>query len=133
MPRMISIHEYELKPGSDPGQFEQALRDAEARGLFELPGLTAHHFVRGVKGARPHAYAAVWVYESREAWERLWGTAERPRARTEYPKKWRIWEDEVLAPILSGDPDAIRFTAYEELSLAPAAPEAYRPDERLGR
>ena len=32
-------------------------------------------------------------------------------------KKWRVWEEEFLAPILSGHPDAIRFTAYEELSL----------------
>jgi len=33
-------------------------------------------------------------------------------------EKWRIWEEELLAPILSGDPDVIRFTAYEELSLS---------------
>jgi hypothetical protein len=35
----------------------------------------------------------------------------------EYPVKWRIWEEELLGPILSGHPDAIRFTAYEELRL----------------
>ena len=117
MARIISVHEYDLKPGSSAERFEQAIRAAEARGLFELPGLTAHHFVKGVKGARPHTYAAVWVYESREAWERLWGTPEHPREPTEYPEKWRIWEEEFLAPILSGHPDAIRFTAYEELRL----------------
>ena len=116
MARMISIHEYDLRPGSDAELFQKAIRAAEARGLFQLPGLTAHHFVRGVKGARPGAYAAVWVYESREAWERLWGTLERPRERQEYPEKWRVWEEELLAPLLSGHPDAIRFTAYEELS-----------------
>jgi hypothetical protein len=70
-----------------------------------------------VKGARRDAYAAVWVYESREAWERLWGPLDRPRRSDEYPEKWRIWEKEFLAPILSSDPDAIRFTAYEELAL----------------
>jgi hypothetical protein len=117
MARIISIHEYDLRLGINPARFEQALRDAETRGLFDLPGLTAHHFVKGVKGARPHAYAAVWVYESREAWERLWGTPEQPREPTEYPAKWRIWEEELLGPILSGHPDAIRFTAYEELRL----------------
>jgi heme-degrading monooxygenase HmoA len=117
MARIISIHEYDLKPGSNPARFEQALRDAEARGLFNLPGLMAHHFVKGVKGTRPHAYAAVWVYESREAWERLWGTLEHPREPMEYPAKWRIWEEELLGPILSGHPDATRFTAYEELRL----------------
>jgi hypothetical protein len=29
----------------------------------------------------------------------------------------QLWEKEFLAPILSSDPDAIRFTAYEELAL----------------
>jgi hypothetical protein len=115
MPRIISIHEYDLKPGSNPVRFEQALEDAEARGLFDLPGLMAHHFVKGVKGARRDTYAAVWIYESREAWERLWGTLGNPLERTEYPEKWRIWEEEMLAPILSSHPDAITFTAYEEL------------------
>jgi len=115
MVRMISIHEYDLRPGSGAERFEQAFRAAEARGLFELPGLTAHHFAKGVKGARQDAYAAVWIYESREAWERLWGTLERPLGRTGYPEKWRIWEEELLAPILSSHPDAITFTAYEEL------------------
>ena len=117
MARIISIHEYDLKPGSNPARFEQALRDAEARGLFDLPGLAAHHFVKSVKGTRPHTYAAVWVYESREAWERLWGTPEQPRKPTEYPAKWRIGEEELLGPNLSGHPDAIRFTTYEELHL----------------
>ena len=115
MARMISIHEYELRAGCDPQRFEQVRRDAEARGLFDLPGMIAHHFVRGVKGARRNAYAAIWVYESREAWERLWGTVEHPLGVAEYPEKWRIWEGELLAPILSGRPDAIKFTAYEEL------------------
>jgi hypothetical protein len=73
MARIISVHEYDLTPGSGPAQFEQAIRAAEGRGLFDLPGLIAHHFMRGAKGARNGAYAAVWDYESREAWERLWG------------------------------------------------------------
>jgi heme-degrading monooxygenase HmoA len=115
MARLISVHEYELKPRTDPKRFEQTVRDAETRGLFDLPGLISHHFVRGVKGARREAYAAVWVYESREAWERLWGTLEQPRTPEAYPEKWRIWEQELLAPILNDHPDAIRFTAYEEL------------------
>jgi len=117
MVRMISIHEYELKPGTSAARMQQIFRTAEARGLFELPGLTAHHLVKGVRGARRDAYAAVWIYESREAWERLWGPVDHPRRSKEYPEKWRIWEEELLAPILSSDPDAIRFTAYEELGL----------------
>ena len=42
-------------------------------------------------------------------------TLERPLERTQYPEKWRVWEEELLASILSGHPDAITFTAYEEL------------------
>jgi hypothetical protein len=113
--RIISIHEYELKAGVDARRFEAALRDAEARGLFRLPGLVAHHLVKGAKGARRGAYAAVWIYESREAWERLWGTPERPRRPEDYPATWKAWEGEVLAPFLAQDPDAIRFTSYEEV------------------
>ncbi len=115
MSRIISIHEYDLKPGSDEQQFEQVIRDAEARGLLRLPGLIAHHLIKGTKGARRGAYAAVWVYESREAWEQLWGTPEQPRSPQEYPENWKIWEEELLAPFLAQHPDAIRFTAYEEL------------------
>jgi len=119
MARIISIHEYDLKPRSDARQFEQSIRDAEARGLLQLPGLIAHHFIKGTKGARRGAYAAVWVYESREVWERLWGTPEQPRSPQEYPENWKIWEEEILAPFLAQHPDAIRFTAYEELYTAP--------------
>ena len=114
MARIISIHEYDLKPGSDPQQFEHALQSAEARGLLRLPGLIAYHFVKGLRGTRRGAYAAVWVYESREAWEQLWGAPEQPKKPQEYPDNWRIWEHEILAPFLEQHPDAIRFTAYEE-------------------
>ena len=119
MARIISIHEYELRPDVDTARFERSLRDADARGLLRLPGLLEHHFVKGARGVRRGAYAAVWVYESREAWEHLWGRAEHPRRPEEYPKTWKTWEQEVLAPFLTGDPDAIRFTAYEELERDP--------------
>jgi len=118
MGRIVSIHEYDLKPGVNVGHFEQAIRDAEARGLLQLPGLVAHHFVKGAKGVRRGAYAALWIYESREAWEHLWGTPEHPRPSQEYPDSWRVWEEEVLAPFLGDHPDRIRLTAYEELKGA---------------
>jgi hypothetical protein len=73
MPRVISVHEYDLKPDVQEAAFENALHDAERRGLLELPGLTGHYFLRGLKGARRGAYTAIWIFESREAWERLWG------------------------------------------------------------
>lgn len=115
MARIISIHEYELKPDVQDAAFEGALREAERRGLFDLPGLVGHHFLRGLKGARRGAYAAIWVFESREAWERLWGPVERPKPPAEYPENWKIWENEVLAPLLRQDPDTIRFTSYTEI------------------
>ena len=115
MARVVSIHEYELKPGINVEQFEQVLRDAEARGLLQLPGLVAHYLVKGTKGVRRGAYAAVWIYESREAWEHLWGTPEHPRLPQDYPDTWRVWEQNLLAPFLRDHPDAISFTAYEEL------------------
>ena len=115
MGRIISIHEYDLKPEVDIGQFERVLRDAEARGLLQLPGLVAHHFLKGAKGVRRGAYAVLWIFESREAWERLWGTPEHPRRPQEYPDTWKIFEEELLAPFLEHRPDDLRFTAYEEL------------------
>jgi heme-degrading monooxygenase HmoA len=121
MARVVSIHEYELKPGINVEQFEQVLRDAEARGLLQLPGLVAHYLVKGTKGVRRGAYAAVWIYESREAWEHLWGTPEHPRLPQDYPDTWRVWEQDLLAPFLRDNPDAISFTAYEELQRFDAA------------
>jgi hypothetical protein len=56
MARVISIHEYDLKPGADVAAFEQAVRDAERRGLFALAGLVEHHFLKGIKGARRDTY-----------------------------------------------------------------------------
>lgn len=116
MARMVSIHEYELRPDVNPSDFERAVCEAERRGLFALPGLVEHRFLKGVKGARQGAYTAVWVFESREAWERLWGRVDRPRAFADYPPTWKTWESEVLARFLDRDPDTIRFTSYEELS-----------------
>jgi hypothetical protein len=72
--------------------------------------------VKGAKGVRRGAYAAVWIYESREAWEHLWGTPEQPRLPHDYPESWKLWEQELLVPYLRDPPDAIGFTAYEELT-----------------
>ncbi len=116
MPKIISVHEYVLRPGVDEIQFENAIQKAHKSGLLKLPGLVEYKFVKGIKGSRKGYYAAIWVYESRQAWEKLWGSAENPRKKQDYPENWKVWEDEVLAPFLSQDPDRIEFTAYEELS-----------------
>lgn len=115
MSQVISIHEYALKPDVDERRFERAIRGARESGLLRLPGLVRCHFVKGIRGARRGRYAAIWVYESRQAWEDLWGPLDRPRGKQAYPENWRTWEDEVLTPFLAQDPDRITFTAYEEL------------------
>ena len=115
MARVVSIHEYQLKPDADRIAFERAFRNAEERGLFGLPGLIEHDFLKGLKGAQQAGYSAIWIYESQEAWEMLWGPLECPVQPPEYPEKWKIWENEILAPFLTQHPDRIRFTSYEEL------------------
>jgi hypothetical protein len=115
MAKVFSVHEYELRPGVQDAAFEHALGDAERRGLFDLPGLVGHHFIKGLKGARRGHYAAIWIFESRTAWERLWGPLDSPREPADYPEKWKTWENEILAPLLTRDPDTIRFTSYLEL------------------
>ncbi|MBV8189036.1 MAG: hypothetical protein JOY64_09275 [Alphaproteobacteria bacterium] len=115
MARVISIHEYELRPGVTSAEFERALAEAERQRLFELPGLREHLFVRGLKGSRAGCYAAIWIYESRAAWEALWGPLGAPRAPVNYPPNWKVWENTILAPLLAEHPDTIRFTSYEEV------------------
>jgi hypothetical protein len=69
MRKVISIHEYLLKPEVSPDQFEDAVREAQRRGLLTLPGLLGYPFVRGIKGPRTLRFSAIRVYESRNAWE----------------------------------------------------------------
>ena len=117
MQKVISIHEYFLRSDVSPSQFEEAVREAQSRGLLTLPGLIGYHFVRGIKGPRTQQFSAIWIYESRHAWEALWGTVDRPKRKHEYPKNWQEWEDVLLAPLLTQDPDTITFNAHEELKL----------------
>ena len=115
MPKVICVHEYQLKPGVKPRDFEVAIQTAEERGLLRLPGMLEYHFLKGIKGHRGGLYATIWVYESRAAWERLWGPPESPLQKKDYPERWRVWEKEILAPFLAQDPDQITFTDYQEL------------------
>src|SRR5258708_33977941 len=104
MAKVISVHEYELKPDVPEADFERAIGDAERRGLLDLPGLVGHHFLKGMKGARSRAYAALWIFESRQAGERLRGTAEAPRPRAENPENGKVWEHTALWPPFAQDP-----------------------------
>ena len=116
MAKIVSMHEYVLRPNVGSTQFEEAIISARDRGLLQLPGLEACYFLKGIKGARSGHYAAIWVYESREAWEELWGTPEHPLGQQDYPDNWKAWEQGVLAPFLDREPDTIEYSAYEEIS-----------------
>jgi len=114
MQRVISIHEYKLKKGVSGEQFERAVEKARERELFRLPGLMQYHFLKRIRGTRKVDYTAIWIYKDLETWEKIWGKAERPITKELYPEKWKIWEDELLAPLLTQEPDHIYFAAYEE-------------------
>jgi hypothetical protein len=114
MVKIICIHEYKLKEGVSSQQFEAAVDDARKAELFSLPDLMEYHFLRRIRGTREVEFAAIWIYENRESWEKLWGKADWPVRKEDYPERWKIWEDEILAPLLAQDPDRIDFAAYEE-------------------
>ncbi len=112
---IYAVHEYELREGVTPEAFERAVAQAIRRNLFSLPGLVQFRFLKGIKGERVGRYAALWIFENREAWERLWGPLDNPYPKDKYPESWKIWEDEILAPLLDRDPDRIVYTDYVEL------------------
>jgi hypothetical protein len=114
MTRVISIHEYRLKNGVSFEQFEAAVDNARRRGLFNLPGLIDHHFLRRIRGTRKIEFTTIWIYENRNSWEKLWGKADDPIQKENYPEKWKIWENQILAPLLDQDPDRIDYAVYEE-------------------
>lgn len=111
MRKVISVHEYKLKPDVETVQFEKAVRKYP----ISLPGLADYYLLKGVRGSRKNSYAAVWIYESEEAWENLWGSRDNPVSRKDYLENWLVWEDAVLAPLLDRDPDKIKFTSYLEI------------------
>lgn len=115
MDKVISIHYYELKSGISPEIFELAIKNARQRSLFNLPGLSRFHFLKGIRGHRQGKYAAIWIYELADDWVKLWGPPDHPNPKQAYPDNWKIWEDEILSPLLEGDPDKIDFTSYEEI------------------
>lgn len=111
---IVSVHHYELAASADASDFRDAVAEATDRGLFEaVPGLTDYRIGQGIKGARTGKFAAVWIYESKTTWEDTWGAVDDPVSPSEYPEEWRIWEDELLDPVLADDPDEIEYTSYE--------------------
>ncbi len=124
MPGLISIHRYQLRPGATPAQLREAFRSALQQRLFAISGLRAARMLQGIKGERRGQLAALWEYESRVAWEALWGPPDAPKAPDQYPERWKTWEA-LLAPLLDRPPDMVTLSAYEVL-------ESYPPDEEWG-
>jgi hypothetical protein len=114
MDRVISIHEYKLMDNATAEQFEAAVENARKQKLFELPGLVEYHFLKKIRGTKSVKYSAIWVYENRKVWEKLWGKVDSPTPKDNYPENWKVWEEELLAPLLTQGPDRIDFAAYEE-------------------
>ena len=114
MNRIMSIHEYTLRRGVSAAQFEEVVEKAKERNLFNLPGLIEYHFLKRIRGTRQVAYATIWIYENMDAWAKLWGTVENPIKKEDYPEQWKSWENEILASLLTQDPDKIFYAAYEE-------------------
>lgn len=111
---IVSVHHYELAETATPADFRDAVDEAVSRGVFEaIPGLVDYQFMQGIKGSRTEKFAAVWTYESRAAWTDVWGPVDEPVPKPEYPDEWRVWEDELLDPLLAEDPDTIDYTSYE--------------------
>lgn len=114
---ITSVHHYELAESVDPAAFHDAAEEAVDRGLFErIPGLVDYRIVRGIRGDRAGKFAAIWRYESREAWADVWGAVGDPVPETAYPEEWLTWEEELLAPLLADDPDEIGYTSYEVIA-----------------
>ena len=114
MSKIISIHEYKLKSGISNRQFELTVKSARKQGLFDLPGLIQYHFLKRIRGTRNVDYAAIWIYKNQSLWQKLWGKPDKPVDKDCYPEKWKIWEEQLLAPLLAQDPDRIFYAAYKE-------------------
>lgn len=110
---IFSIHHYELPEDTTHEEFRATIREAKRRDLFDLPGLVEYQFLHGIKGIRQDGYTAIWTYESYEAWADLWGAVDDPVPKAEYPDSWLTWEDDLLDPLIAGDPDAVEYTSYE--------------------
>lgn len=103
-------------------QLRATAKEAAERGLFELPGLVRWWFGERIKGQLPGRASSFWVYESRAAWEALWGTPEDPASPGDYPELWVIWEQEYLGPLLDRSADAIEFGSYQTWRSGPLRP-----------
>ncbi len=52
MLKIISIHEYILKPGVSKPHFVKAILNTKEGGLLRQPGLAHYYLVKGIRGFR---------------------------------------------------------------------------------
>jgi hypothetical protein len=112
MPRIVAVHELDLKPGADRAAFERVVRRETADLARHMPGLVERRFLIGLKAARKGEYAMLWVFESQAALEALFGTESDPRSG---PDAFVRYEAAIGPYLAAARPDLIRFTDYLEI------------------
>ena len=116
MPRVVAVHELELRRDADRAEFERVVR-REIAGLGRhMPGLVERRFLIGYKAARKGEYAMLWVFETADALEALFGTESDPRPG---PEAFRRYEAAIGPYLAAPRPDLIRYTDYLEIDGYP--------------
>jgi hypothetical protein len=108
MPKVFGYHEFDLREGADEKEFEEDISKSIAE--IKLPGLIDKFFVKGVRGKRRGKYAVIWVFESLEAIESLWGTEDDPKPG---PDIFLDYEEKVLGPYIDRPAQQIVWSDYE--------------------
>jgi hypothetical protein len=80
-----------------------------------MPGLKSRHLLKGYKGERKGKYSVIWIFESQQALEELFGTEEDKPKRG--PANFVRFEDDILSKFLDRPAKIYnRFTDYYELA-----------------
>ena len=116
MPRVVAVHELDLKPGVDRTEFERVVRREVADLGRHMPGLVERRFLVGYRAARKGEFAMLWVFESPAALEALFGTETDPRPG---PDAFVRYEAAIGPYLAAPRPDLIRYTDYLELDGPP--------------
>lgn len=110
MVRIIAIHEYELREGINHEEFERMLK--EKLKDLNMEGLISKHTLKGYKGERKGKYAVLWIFESQEMLEKLFGTENEP---LKGPPSFMAYEN-FLRKYIERDPTQITYTDYWDIT-----------------
>ena len=116
MPRIVAVHELDLKPGVDRAEFERIVRREVTDLGRHMPGLVERRFLVGYRAARKGEFAMLWVFESPAALEALFGTETDPRPG---PDAFVRYEAAIGPYLAAHRPDLIRYTDYLEIDGRP--------------